>query len=47
MRYADLKRSLTELDGDSYTRAKTALIQEIVDKARTERGLPLIDVWEE
>jgi GrpB-like predicted nucleotidyltransferase (UPF0157 family) len=47
MRYADLKRSLTELDGDSYTRAKTRLIQEIVDKARTERGLPLIDVWEE
>jgi GrpB-like predicted nucleotidyltransferase (UPF0157 family) len=46
-RYADLKRTLTELDGDSYTRAKTSLIQEIVDRARTERGLPLVEVWEE
>ena len=46
-RYADLKRTLTELDGDSYTRAKTALIQEIVDRARTERGLPVVEVWEE
>jgi GrpB-like predicted nucleotidyltransferase (UPF0157 family) len=46
-RYADLKRTLTELDGDSYTRAKTALIQEIVDRARAARGLPLVAVWEE
>jgi GrpB-like predicted nucleotidyltransferase (UPF0157 family) len=46
-RYADLKRTLTAMDGDSYTRAKTALIQEIVDRARTERGLPLVEVWEE
>jgi GrpB-like predicted nucleotidyltransferase (UPF0157 family) len=46
-RYVDLKRTLTELDGDAYTRAKTGLIQEIVDRARTERGLPLVGVWEE
>ena len=46
-RYADLKRTLTELDGDSYTRPKTKLIQEIVDRARSERGLPLVEVWEE
>ncbi|HEY7173379.1 MAG TPA: GrpB family protein [Micromonosporaceae bacterium] len=46
-RYADLKRTLTDLDSDSYTRAKTSLIQDIVDRARTERGLPLVEVWEE
>ena len=46
-RYADLKRTLTDLDGDSYTRAKTALIQEIIDRARSDRGLPLVGVWEE
>jgi GrpB-like predicted nucleotidyltransferase (UPF0157 family) len=46
-RYADLKRTLVAMDGDSYTRAKTELVQELVDAARTERGLPLVTVWEE
>jgi hypothetical protein len=35
------------VDGDEYTMATTALIQRMVDAARTERGLPLVDVWEE
>ncbi|HEX5403580.1 MAG TPA: GrpB family protein [Pseudonocardiaceae bacterium] len=46
-RYGALKRELTELEGLDYTRAKTALIQEIVDAARAERGLPSESVWEE
>jgi GrpB-like predicted nucleotidyltransferase (UPF0157 family) len=29
----------------AYTRAKTAFIQELVDKACAERGLSPIDVW--
>ncbi|WP_437947413.1 GrpB family protein [Sorangium sp. So ce296] len=33
-------------DGLAYTRAKTELIQSIVDRARDARGLPRIDVWE-
>jgi GrpB-like predicted nucleotidyltransferase (UPF0157 family) len=47
--YGRLKRSLAAAghDGDAYTRAKTALIQRLVDAARTERGLPLGPVWEE
>jgi GrpB-like predicted nucleotidyltransferase (UPF0157 family) len=45
-RYASLKRRLRDLDGDAYTRAKTALIQELVDRARSERGLPTVSVWE-
>jgi hypothetical protein len=32
---------------DRYTQAKTALIQEFVDRARTARGLPVVPVWEE
>ncbi|HTJ31856.1 MAG TPA: GrpB family protein [Dactylosporangium sp.] len=46
--YAALKRSLAaaDLDGDAYTRGKTALIQRLVDQARTARGLPTVDVWE-
>ena len=41
-RYAELKRRLSrELGrGETYTRAKTALIQELVDAARDELGLP-------
>lgn len=31
----------------AYTRAKTESIQEIVNLARTERGLPPVSVWEE
>ncbi|MFG2040668.1 GrpB family protein [Dactylosporangium sp. NPDC048998] len=47
--YAQLKRGLADAghDGEAYTRAKTALIQRMVDAARTGRGLPLVDVWEE
>lgn len=48
-RYAALKRELAgSRDGDEdYTRAKTGLIQELVDAARAERGLPPEPVWEE
>jgi GrpB-like predicted nucleotidyltransferase (UPF0157 family) len=48
-RYAELKRRLSrELGrGETYTRAKTALIQELVDAARDELGLPRVPVWEQ
>ncbi|WP_034270884.1 GrpB family protein [Actinospica robiniae] len=49
-RYGALKRELAVVhDGDSlgYTRGKTALIQELVDRARAEAGLERVDVWEE
>jgi len=48
-RYAVLKQRLatSSKDDDAYTRAKTDLIQEFVDAARTSRGLPLVPVWEE
>jgi len=47
-RYGELKQRLTrELGGgEPYTRAKTALIQELVDAARDELGLPRVPVWE-
>ncbi|MEV0715686.1 GrpB family protein [Asanoa sp. NPDC050611] len=47
--YGRLKQDLAAGggDGEAYTRAKTALIQRMVDTARTARGLPLVDVWEE
>ncbi|MCC3373736.1 GrpB family protein [Cohnella sp. REN36] len=47
--YGELKRMLAEQydsDPDGYTRAKTAFIQRVDDLARTERGLPLQNVWE-
>ncbi len=46
-RYGELKRRLAA-DGDraAYTRCKTGLIQELVDAARAERGLPSAPVWE-
>lgn len=46
-RYGDLKRRLAAALDDpvAYTRAKTALIQELVDRARSDRGLPLVNVW--
>ncbi|SHE14055.1 dephospho-CoA kinase/protein folding accessory domain-containing protein [Chlamydia abortus] len=47
--YGELKRVLAEQyhsDSDGYTRAKTAFIQRVVDLARTERGLPLQEVWD-
>lgn len=48
-RYAALKQRLatSSTDEDAYTRAKTDLIQELVDAARADRGLPLVPVWEE
>jgi GrpB-like predicted nucleotidyltransferase (UPF0157 family) len=47
-RYARLKRDIVAAGtapGD-YARAKTALIQELTDRARAERGLPSGPVWE-
>ena len=48
VRYAELKQRLrwTAADSDAYTVAKTPLIQEMMDRARAERGLPSIPVWE-
>lgn len=48
-RYAEHKRQLlsADVDADSYTRGKTAVIQELTDLARIERGLPPAPVWEE
>jgi GrpB-like predicted nucleotidyltransferase (UPF0157 family) len=48
-RYAQLKRDLAAagLSGDAYTRAKTALIQEMMDVARARRGLEPVPVWED
>jgi GrpB-like predicted nucleotidyltransferase (UPF0157 family) len=48
-RYGRLKQQLArELGhGEAYTRAKTELIQELVDAARAELGLPPVPVWEE
>lgn len=50
-RYGALKRSLaTELggtDSPDYTRGKTELVQELVDAARAQRGLPPVPVWED
>ena len=47
-RYGQLKRAIAtaETPAGDYTKAKTALIQEIVDRARTELGLPPEPVWE-
>jgi len=48
-RYAELKQRLAaeHTDGTEYTRAKTELIQELTDRARADRGLPPVPVWEE
>ncbi|MGW2565684.1 GrpB family protein [Streptomyces sp. NPDC001537] len=47
-RYAALKRSLVAAGTPArdYSRAKTALVQELTDRARAERGLPPEPVWE-
>jgi GrpB-like predicted nucleotidyltransferase (UPF0157 family) len=47
--YGELKRRLAAAghDGEAYTRAKTDLIQRMVDAARDGRGLPRVDVWED
>jgi GrpB-like predicted nucleotidyltransferase (UPF0157 family) len=34
-------------DSLEYTKAKTVFIQSVMDKARDERGLPRVDVWED
>ncbi|MDR2275184.1 MAG: GrpB family protein [Sphingobacterium sp.] len=50
IRYGKLKQELIsnqDLSIDEYTRLKTDFIQEVVDLARTEKGLPLENVWEE
>ncbi|TYP76531.1 GrpB family protein [Paenibacillus methanolicus] len=47
--YSELKQVLAKQypsDPDGYTRAKTAFIQRVDDLARTERGLPLRNVWD-
>jgi GrpB-like predicted nucleotidyltransferase (UPF0157 family) len=48
-RYGELKRRLARhlRSGEAYTRAKTALIQKLVDAARDELGLLRVPVWEE
>jgi len=48
-RYAELKQRLAaeHTDGTEYTKAKTELIQELTDRARADRGLPPVPVWEE
>jgi GrpB-like predicted nucleotidyltransferase (UPF0157 family) len=48
-RYGGLKQQLARGlgHGEAYTRAKTELIQELVDAARAELGLPHVPVWEE
>ena len=48
-RYAELKQRLAaeHTDGTEYTKAKTELIQELTDRARADRGLPSVSVWEE
>jgi GrpB-like predicted nucleotidyltransferase (UPF0157 family) len=48
-RYTKLKQQLAaeHTDGTEYLRAKTGLIQELTDRARADRGLPSVPVWEE
>jgi GrpB-like predicted nucleotidyltransferase (UPF0157 family) len=48
--YGALKDQLAAMhseDSLAYTKAKTSFIQGIMDHARAERGLPLVDVWED
>ena len=47
-RYARLKEELVAgaVDVDTYTRGKTDLIQQMMDAARDQRGLPRVPVWE-
>ena len=47
-RYAAVKRRLVaaQVGPDEYTRGKTELIQELMDRARADRGLPAVPVWE-
>jgi GrpB-like predicted nucleotidyltransferase (UPF0157 family) len=48
--YGELKQQLALAhahDSLAYTKAKTAFIQSLVDRARDERGLPRVNIWEE
>jgi GrpB-like predicted nucleotidyltransferase (UPF0157 family) len=48
--YGALKNKLAMAfvdDSLAYTKAKTAFIQGIIDRARAERGLPAVNVWED
>nr|WP_259294538.1 GrpB family protein [Streptomyces canus] len=47
-RYGELKRAIVASGTapGAYARAKTALVQELTDRARAERGLPPEPVWE-
>ncbi|HEY1093247.1 MAG TPA: GrpB family protein [Glycomyces sp.] len=47
-RYARLKREIVDAGTapGEYSRAKTALVQELTDRARAECGLPSEPVWE-
>ena len=48
--YGEVKMRCAREHGDAiekYTRAKTGFIQKAVDAARSEKGLPLENVWEE
>ncbi len=38
--------AVTARPGRDYTARKTAVVQEIVDRARASRGLPSVDVWD-
>lgn len=48
VRYERVKRAAAAdaIPGREYTARKTAIVQEIVDRARTALGLPLVDVWD-
>ncbi|MFE7278041.1 GrpB family protein [Streptomyces sp. NPDC057623] len=47
-RYTQLKRAIAAAGTGpgEYARAKTALVQELTDRARTQLGLPSVPVWE-
>ncbi|MCF6409743.1 GrpB family protein [Pseudalkalibacillus salsuginis] len=48
--YGEIKKKLAKSYGktmEEYTRSKTDFIQKVVDAARTEKGLPLQNVWED
>ncbi|WP_369373215.1 GrpB family protein [Promicromonospora sp. Populi] len=46
--YLEVKRAAAEhaAGGRDYTARKTVVVQEIVDRARAARGLPMVDVWD-
>lgn len=47
-RYLNVKQAAAQLaaGGRDYTARKTAVVQEIVDRARSARGLQTVDVWD-